>query len=162
VVGATVTRQRQNLGKARIWGLQSDLEYRRAYWRASFAYLYDIAKVQESRADFAGVSLIGKALAEVPKHRGSAELSYSNPKYVTAAASLQLTGGQYDDDLNTLWLPYYSVVDINVSRKVARGVEAFFGVQNLFNREFYVQRNPTTIGGPRLVTGGIEWTWNGQ
>jgi outer membrane receptor protein involved in Fe transport len=126
------------------------------------SYLYDIAKVVESRADSAGVSLVGKALAEVPKHRGSAELSYANPKYITASASLQLTGGQYDDDLNTLWLPYYNVVDINVSRKLTRGMEAFFGVQNLLNREFYVQRSPTTIGGPRLLTGGLEWTWNGN
>jgi hypothetical protein len=41
-------------------------------------------------------------------------------------------------------------------------MEAFFGVQNLLNREFIVQRNPTTVGGPRLVTGGIELTWNGK
>jgi outer membrane receptor protein involved in Fe transport len=65
-----------------------------------------------------------------------------------------VVGGQYDDDLNQLWLPYYSLVDINFSRKIFRNVEAFFGVQNLLNREFYVQRNPTTVGGPRLVTGG--------
>jgi len=161
--GATVTRQRQNLGKTRIWGLQSEVEYRlRNYWRVSLAYLYDIAKVKEALPDSTGVSIAGNYLAEVPRHRGSMELSYSNPRLVTAAASWQITGGQYDDDLNTLWLPYYSVVDINVSRKIFRGMEAFFGVQNLLNREFIVQRNPTTVGGPRLVTGGIELTWNGK
>jgi outer membrane receptor protein involved in Fe transport len=53
-------------------------------------------------------------------------------------------------------------VDINFSRKIYRNAELFFGVQNLFNREFYVQRNPTTTGGPRLVTGGLEYTWNGR
>jgi outer membrane receptor protein involved in Fe transport len=45
---------------------------------------------------------------------------------------------------------------------LTHGLEAFFGVQNLFDREFYVQRGPTTLGAPRLVTGGLEWTWNGQ
>ena len=121
------------------------------------AYMYDVAKVKEGQPE-----LVGKFLAEVPMHRGSMELSYANPRFITAAASWQITGGQYDDDLNTLWLPYYSTVDFNVSRKLIRGLDAFFGVQNVLNREFYVQRGPTTTGGPRLVTGGLEYTWNGR
>jgi len=164
-VGGVVTRQRQNLGKTRIWGLQSDIEYRpQNYWRLSLSYLYDVAKVQESPVDAAGNSLVGKFLAEVPMHRGTAELSYANPRFINASAAFYLTGGQYDDDLNTpaFWLPYYNTFDFNVSRKVYRGLEAFFGIQNVLNREFYVQRNPTTVGGPRLVTGGLEYTWNGK
>jgi iron complex outermembrane recepter protein len=163
VVGTTVTRQRQNLGKTRIWGLQSEVEYRpQNYWRVALSYLYDVAKVTESREDFTGASLVGKYLAEVPMHRGSVELSYSNPRFVTASAAMYITGGQYDDDLNTLWLPYYNTFDFNVSRKLTRGFEAFFGIQNVLDREFYVQRNPTSVGGPRLITGGLEWTWNGR
>jgi len=164
-VAGTITRQRQNLGKTRIWGLQSDVEYRpKNYWRLSLSYLYDVAKVQESPVDASGNSLVGKYLAEVPMHRGSVELSYANPRFINASAAFYITGGQYDDDLNTpaFWLPYYNTFDFNVSRKVYRGLEAFFGIQNALNREFYVQRNPTTIGGPRLVTGGLEYTWNGR
>ena len=164
-VAGTITRQRQNLGKTRIWGLQSDVEFRpKNYWRLSLSYLYDVAKVQESPVDASGNSLVGKYLAEVPMHRGSAELSYANPRFINASAAFYITGGQYDDDLNTpaFWLPYYNTFDFNVSRKVYRGLEAFFGIQNALNREFYVQRNPTTIGGPRLVTGGLEYTWNGR
>jgi outer membrane receptor protein involved in Fe transport len=108
--------------------------------------------------------MVGKFLAEVPKHRGSAELSYSNPRIVNASASMQITGGQYYDDLNTsaFWLPYYSTFDFNLSRKISRNFEFFFGVQNIFDKEFYVQRSPTTTGAPRLVTGGLEISWNGQ
>lgn len=163
VVPGTTTRQRQNLGKARIWGLQSDVEYRLpSYWRFSLAYLYDVAKVKESRVDFTGTSLVGKFLPEVPMHRGSVEVAYANPKFVIASASAQFVGGQYDDDLNTLWLPYYSTVDINVSRKISQNLEFFFGVQNLFDRTFYVQRVPTTNGAPRFVSGGLQITWNGK
>jgi outer membrane receptor protein involved in Fe transport len=166
IVGGEITsttRQRQNLGKTRISGLQSEVDYRlRNYWRVGLAYVYDVATVRESPPDFTGTSLVGNYLAEVPKHRGSVEVAYVNPRFVTASASLQVTGGQYDDDINHLWLPYYGVVDFNVSRRLTRGLEAFFGVQNVFDREFYVQRAPTTIGGPRLVTGGLEWTWNGR
>jgi outer membrane receptor protein involved in Fe transport len=32
----------------------------------------------------------------------------------------------------------------------------FFGVQNLFDEEYYVGLGPTTIGTPRLVNGGVR------
>jgi outer membrane receptor protein involved in Fe transport len=163
VVGTAITRQRQNLGRARIWGLQTDAEYRlNNRWQFSLAYLYDVAKIKESRADFTGTSLVGKYVAEVPMHRGSVEVAYTNPRYVTAAVSFQVTGGQYDDDLNTLWLPYYNLLDFSVQRNLTPRTEVFFGVQNLLNRTFYVQRAPTTNGAPRLVSGGFEYTWNGK
>ncbi len=161
--GSTITRQRQNLSRTRIWGLQSDVDYRlRTNWKFAMSYLYDIAKVRESTPDVTGTSLTGMYLPEVPRHRGTAEVSYSNPKYVTASASVQFVGGQYDDDINTQWLPYYSTVDFNVTRKVGRNMEAFFGVQNLLDRTFYVQRGPTTVGAPRFFTGGLEISWNGR
>jgi iron complex outermembrane receptor protein len=160
---ATNTRQRQNVSRTRIWGIQSDADYRlKTNWKFGLSYVYDIAKVQESTPDSAGVSLAGKYLAEVPRHRGTAEISYSHPKWVTASANMQFTGGQYDDDLNTLWLPYYSTLDFNVSRKLGRNFEAFIGVQNVLDKEFYVQRVPTTTGSPRFVTGGLEISWNGR
>jgi outer membrane receptor protein involved in Fe transport len=69
---------------------------------------------------------------------------------------------QYEDDQNLLRLPGYGLVDLNISRTVSENVQAFFGVQNLLNRTFYVQRNPTTIGAPRLITGGFRITLSGQ
>jgi len=38
----------------------------------------------------------------------------------------------------------------------------FFGVQNLFDKEYYVGFAPTTIGTPRLVNGGIRVRWSGR
>ena len=160
---ATNTRQRQNLSRTRIWGIQSDADYR---WKTNLkfgmSYLYNIAKVRASSTDASGANLTGKYLAEVPRHRATAEISYSNPKYVTASASMQIVGGQYDDDLNATWLPYYNTLDFNLMRKVGRNMEAFFGVQNVLDRTFYVQRLPTSVGAPRFFTGGLEISWNGK
>ena len=45
----TNLQQRQNLGKTRIWGIQSDVEYRLgSFWRFSGGYLYNQAKVKEN------------------------------------------------------------------------------------------------------------------
>jgi iron complex outermembrane receptor protein len=160
---ATNTRQRQNVSRTRIWGIQSEMDYRlKTNFKFGMSYLYNIAKVRASNPDASGLNITGNYLAEVPRHRGTAEVSYSNPKYVTASASMQIVGGQYDDDLNTLWLPYYNTLDFNVMRKIGRNMEVFFGVQNVLDREFYVQRVPTSVAAPRFFTGGLEISWYGR
>jgi iron complex outermembrane recepter protein len=163
VVGANTTRRRQNLSRTRIWGIQSEADYRlKTNLKFGLSYLYNIAKVRASIPDASGANITGNYLPEVPRHRGTAELSYSHPKWVTASATMQIVGGQYDDDLNSLWLPYYNTLDINFMRKLGRNLEAFFGVQNVLDRTFYVQRIPTSVAAPRFFTGGLEITWNGK
>ena len=97
--GATITQQRQNLGRTRIWGVQTDAEYRLGTsWKFSGAYVYDQAKVTENPAN---ATLVGKFLPQVPTHRGSVRMVYSNPRYLTVAAGVQFVGAQFDDDQNT-------------------------------------------------------------
>jgi outer membrane receptor protein involved in Fe transport len=155
-VGQNVTQQRQNLGKTRIRGLQSDLEYRiGAAWKVSAAYVYEQAKVTDNPS---ALALIGKWLPQVPAHRGSIRAAYSNPKILTLAAGVQLVGSQFDDDLNqvTRRLPKFALVELSASRAFGRNLELFAGVQNLFDAEYFVGTLPTTVGSPRLVTGGLR------
>ena len=72
--------------------------------------------------------------------------------------SVQSVGDQFDDDLNTTSriLNTYWVVDLLASRAFGSNFEAFFGVQNLFDREYAVGTLPTTVGSPRFVTGGLR------
>jgi iron complex outermembrane receptor protein len=155
-VGANVTQQRQNLGKTQVRGIQTDLEYRLGSdWRVAAAYVYDNAVVAENPTTPA---LVGKWLPQVPAHRGSFRLAYANAHLFTAAAGVQFVGSQFDDDLNTPTrvLPKFAVVDIMASRALGRTLEIFAGVQNLFDEEYFVGTLPTTVGTPRLVTGGVR------
>jgi outer membrane receptor protein involved in Fe transport len=154
------TRQRQNLGRTRVWGIQSDIEYRlNRYWRLSGGYLYDMATIREFPADR---TLVSRFLPQVPKHRGSMQITYSNPNYFTLSVAGQAMSRQFEDDQNLLRLPGFATVDLHVSRTVSSNTDVFFGVQNLFDRAFYVQRNPTTVGAPRLITGGFRLTLAGR
>ena len=155
-VGANITQQRQNLGRTHVWGIQNDVEYRlNTSWRLAAAYVYDQATVTENPAN---TTLVGKFLPQVPEHRGSMRVTYSNPRFVTFATAVQFVGSQFDDDLNTPTrvLPKYALVDALASREFGRNTELFLGVQNLFDAEYFVGTLPTTIGTPRLVTGGIR------
>jgi outer membrane receptor protein involved in Fe transport len=163
--------QKQNLGKTRVRGIQADAEYRLGtFWRVSGAYMRDDAKVTDGGTVPA---LVGKFLPQVPKHRGSVQVAYSNPKVATVALGIQAAGLQFNDDLNTQFipaatlaaagydpvaagLPGYTVVDLTVARDIGRNIQAFVGAQNLFDADYFVQTNPSTVGTPRLVNVGIR------
>ena len=164
----TNLQQRQNLGRTRVHGWQNDAELRLSpSLRVAGGYLFNIAKVTENDANPA---LVGLYLPQVPKHRGSASLSYSNPRYLNVAVMGTFFGRQYDDDLNTRTkpgetepgLPPYGILDMSASRDFGRNLQVFFGVQNLFDQEYYVQLQPTTIGSPRLINGGVRVRWSGR
>ena len=156
---ATNVQQRQNLGRTRVRGFQTDVEYRMGDWRAGAGYVTNRARVTENARVPA---LVGNFLAQVPKNRGSLSLSYSNPRYLTASVNAIFVGDQFDNDTNSLVLPAYGTVELSLLRAVGRNLDVFFTAQNLFDKEYVVQRNPSTIGSPRLVTGGIRVRWSGR
>lgn len=161
-VGASVTQQRQNLGATRVSGIQTSAEYRAgSSWRFSGAYIHQRARITDNPANTA---LVGKLLPQVPRHRGSLQVSFTDPRWFTVSVEVLAMGRQFDDDLNTrtvpgiteAGLPKYAVVSASLSRAITQRLEAFVGVQNLFDREYFVGTFPTTIGSPRLVSGGVR------
>jgi outer membrane receptor protein involved in Fe transport len=156
----TNLRQRQNLGRTRIRGVQTDIEYRVTRdWRATAGYVFNRARVTENTVD---PTLLDKYLPQVPKNRGSIGLAYSNPRYLSASVNAIFVGDQFDDDLNTLVLPAYGTVEMSLFRAIGNNLDVFFTAQNLFDEEYIVQRNPTTSAAPRLVNGGIRVRWSGR
>jgi outer membrane receptor protein involved in Fe transport len=173
------TAQKQNVPETTVRGVQTDVDYRiGTQWKISGGYIFSDATVTETNA--ATANLLGKQLQQVPRHRGTLQLAYANPKIATVAVSAQFVGLQYNDDLNTNFippatlthagydnsypagLPGYNVMDLNVSRMIGRNVQAFFGMQNVFNQVYFVQTNPSTIGTPRLVNGGVRVRFSGR
>ena len=171
--------QKQNVPETRVRGVQTDLDYRiGTSWRFSGGYIYDDATVTDGGVGRA--VLVGKRLQQVPTHRGSLQVAYSNPKYATVSVGMQFVGLQYNDDLNLNFIPVatltasgytgsypaglpgYSVVDLSASRDLGRGVQVFFGVQNLLDKVYFVQTNPSTIGTPRLVNAGLRIRFSGR
>ena len=160
--------QRQNLGRTRIKGLQTDAEIViREFVRVSGGYLFNDAKVVEFVTNPA---LVGLYLPQVPKHRGSLQVAYTNPRYLNVALGIQAVGRQFEDDLNARLvpgetepgLPGYAIVDVTASRAIGPNLDVFFGVQNLTDKEIIAFTQPTTIGTPRVVSGGVRIRWSGR
>lgn len=152
--GASVTQQRQNLGRTSVRGLEFDIEYRAGTtWTFSGGYLHDRAVVADNPAQPA---LVGDVLPQVAAHRASLRAVFSSRRLGTIAGDLLYTGAQFDDDLNSRRLPPYSIVNVTASHAVRRRVDVFASIENLFNRTYLVGTLPTTIGSPRLASIGVR------
>ena len=160
--GANVTQQRQNLGRTRVDGIQTTADLRAgAMWKFSGGYVFNRARVTENEKTPA---LIGKDLPQVPRHRGTVQATFTHPRFLTASVEVLAMSRQFDDDLNartvpgisTPGLPGYGVVSFALSRNIGSRINVFFGVQNLFDQEFFVGTLPTTVGAPRMVSGGLR------
>jgi outer membrane receptor protein involved in Fe transport len=153
----TTCRQRQNLDLARVRGIEAELEFRPAKsWRVLATYVFldtRVAAASQQR------SLEGLRLPQVPEHGITLAVRHENPAWVNAAVVTRYVGMQFEDDANTLPLGGYIVVDLLLSRPVARLGEIFLGVENLFNQAYAVGRTTdgiTTVGAPFLIHGGIR------
>ena len=153
----TTCRQRQNLDLARIRGFETEVELRPATeWRFLTSYLFSDARVVEATQQR---SLGGNRLAQVPEHTVTLGVRYQNPALFNASATARHVGGQFEDDTNTLPLGNYVVVDLALSRALAKWSEVFVGVENLFDTTYATGRTSegvVSIGAPRLLRGGVR------
>ncbi len=157
VPGGGSCRQRLNLDRTRIQGLEAELRQRLGdEWRLDVSYLYSNAEVQ-SAADFP--ELEGKRLAQTPEQSVSLGLEYANPEVLQARLGLRFVGEQYEDDLNARPLSSFSVVDLSLARNLSSRWQVFAGFENLLDEEVQVGISGTglvTIGAPRMVHVGAR------
>ncbi|MBI4379796.1 MAG: TonB-dependent receptor [candidate division NC10 bacterium] len=156
-----VCRHKQNLDRTRIRGIEAELKYHLdAHWAVSGSYLFSDTEVLSAPNQ---PQLEGKRIAQVPEHRLSLKLTYTNPALINVSVQGRYVGDQFEDDLNSLKLGDFFVVDLMLWRpipipKVSAG-EVFLGVENLFDRTYEAGKTTdgiVTIGAPLLVHGGIR------
>jgi len=153
----TICRQRQNVDLARIRGIETELELRPARdWRIIGSYTYTDTEVIDSPQQR---SLEGKRLAQVARHGAALTVRYDNPALFTAAVTARYVGKQFEDDINTLMLGSYVLVDLFVSRRVTKWAEVFFAVENLLDTTYTTGRTSdgvVSIGAPFMAHGGVR------
>ena len=156
----TTCRQRQNVELARIRGVETEVEVRPLpAVRVVASHIYTDAHVVEATRQPA---LQGKRLAQVPENVFTLGVRYDNPAWVNVAATMRLIGRQFEDDINTLPLNAYTVLDLQLSRPIVKWAEVFLAFENILNETYAVARTTdgiVTIGTPRLVRGGFRITY---
>ncbi len=153
-------RQRQNLGEARIRGVEVEAGWRLArVWFATAAYTFVDAEVTRAPGQ---PQLVGKQLAQDPKHRANVSLTFDDPRLVTATVQVRYVGSQFEDDLNASPMGGYVVVDLSASRQLRRNVDLFVAAENLLDKQYLVGRaGVDTIGQPLFIHGGVRVRFGG-
>lgn len=152
--GLTV-RERQNTDTVRASGLEVEAELRphRTLTVAALAVL-NASRFVETPAQPA---ITGNLIPQAPRYQLGASVTWVDPRWVTLTAGVRMSGAQFEDDLNTLELRRFVVVEVSVTRAVARRLQVFGAVENLFDAEYDTGRTPTrTVGWPRSVRAGVR------
>ncbi len=148
-------RQRRNLTKVRVRGVEAELKERRGLaWTWAAGYLFSHSRIATAPGE-----LEGKRLPQVPSHHLSLQVGYTQPSRGCFTARGRYMSGQFEDDLNALELGGFGVVDLFASRPVAKGVEVFFQVENLLDRAYEVGISGdgvVSVGAPRWFQGGFR------
>lgn len=158
------TRQRQNLGRTRSLGTELDAVFHlTSSLQISGGYQYTHATVAESVP-----TLIGLNVPEVPRHQFSWEARYWNPTRLLLSVQGRYSSLQYDDDLNSLPLKAYYVMDLFLGRALGHGVTAYVAAENVLNQRYLVTLLPPTppqsqplrnLGPPILARVGVRVDW---
>jgi outer membrane receptor protein involved in Fe transport len=137
------TRERENLGRTRSLGAELDASIHASNsLQFSAGYQYTHATVVESVS-----TLIGLNVPEVPRHSLTWEARYWNPARVMLSVQGRYSSLQYDDDLNTLPLHQYFVLDFFAGRTLRRGLVAYVAAENLLNQRYDVTLAPPIAPG---------------
>jgi len=150
------TRQRQNLGSTRIRGVDIDVTWRpAAAWTVRVGHTISDGEVTSAPAQ---PDLVGKQLAQSPRNRTSAVVTFDDPRLVTITAQARYLGSQFEDDQNTQPIGSVVLVDARAERAVGSGFSVFAAGQNLFDRRYLVGRaGIDTEGAPRTFELGVAY-----
>jgi outer membrane receptor protein involved in Fe transport len=149
-------RQRQNLGRTRIFGVDLDASWRPSdAWTVRVGHMFSDGKVTEASTQ---PDLVGKRLAQAPRQRTTAAVTFDDDRIATVMAQVRYLGRQFEDDLNTLPIESVVLVDVRAERRVWGEFSAFASGQNLFDRRYLVGRaGIDTEGAPRTFELGIAY-----
>ena len=152
-----VCRQRQNLVRARVQGIEVDAEYAPVeFWSLAAGYLFSHTEILSAPN---APDLEGKRIPQVPEHEVTVKLGYTNAALLSAAVQVRYVGDQFEDDLNSLRLGDFAVVDLSLARRITNWSEVFFQIENLFDRTYEVGKTTDgliTTGAPLLAHGGVR------
>ena len=156
-------RQRRNLGRIRVRGVESDLRLRVTNaWSFETALLWSDGEVVEAPQ---APALLGRPLAQVPELQVSSRAIYRRAEGGRLGGLGFWIQGRYldrqnEDDLGSRRLDSAMVFDLGCEVPLNRRWRLELGGENLFDDEIETGRSATglvSIGAPRRWHVGIRW-----
>lgn len=153
-------RQRLNLDRALVRGAELSWRWAPANGLSLTAdYLYADATVRSARV---APDLVGRRLAQVPRHAAVAGLDWQGPGGLRLVPRVRWMGRQFEDDENQLVLGAVIVLDVALELPAGRAGRLFLHAENLGGARVETGRSALGVvntGTPRFLTGGLRRAW---
>ncbi len=149
-----ITRQRRNVGETRTRGLEIEAETRFQSVNFSAGYILADSRVADFPANRALENLF---VPQVARHQLTFQTRYTKNVWSLALQG-RASSAQFDDDLNAFRLEPYFQLDAFIAKRFKENLQAFVGIENLFNSRYSVGRTPIrTVSSPINFRAGLRW-----
>jgi outer membrane cobalamin receptor len=146
-ISSPVLREKENLGRTRARGVELDgVAHVSHDIQISAGYEFTAATVVNYTVPTGEISLLGKDVAQVPRHVFTWEARYWNPSRLLLSVQGRFLGNQFDDDQNQYPLGQFYTMDLQVGRNLNRNVEVFAAAENINDKRYFVANTPLGTG----------------
>ena len=163
----------QNIGSTRREGVEAGFNYHTDKWSTYVSYSYVDATFQSALqlpspsnpfqdADGNIEVRPGDRLPGIPKNRVKAGVDYAvTPQWKLGASIIIVSNDYYfgDESNQNKPLPGYHVVNLHASYQVAKNVELFGSIDNVFNAKYAtygIYSDPTGVNAPGVPADGVS------
>jgi outer membrane receptor protein involved in Fe transport len=142
-----VLREKENLGRTRARGVELDgVAHLSRDVQISAGYEFTYATVVNYTVPAGEISLLGKDVAQVPRHVFTWEARYWNPSRLLLSVQGRFLANQFDDDQNQYPLGQFHTIDLQFRRNLTRNVEVFAAAENINDKRYFVANSPMGTG----------------
>jgi outer membrane receptor protein involved in Fe transport len=151
-----ITRQRQNLGRIRACGVESDAQLKlKSDLSVSAGYLLVDSRVVNFPSDR---SLEGLRVPQVARHQFTAQVQYSAPRIANVGVQFRAGSAQFDDDRNQFRLAGFFTVDAFVAKRLGKHFDLYAASENVFDAKIEAARTPLlSLTSPRTLRIGVRF-----
>jgi iron complex outermembrane receptor protein len=163
----------QNIGSTRREGVEAGFNYNSDRWSTYVSYSYVDATFRSAlqlpspsnpfQDDDGNIEVRpGDRLPGIPKNRLKAGVDYAVTPQWKLGASIIIVSNEYyfgDESNQNKPLPGYHVVNLHASYRVAKNVELFGSIDNVFNAKYAtygIYSDPTGVGAPGVPVDGVS------
>ena len=151
-------RELDNVGEMQATGVELEAEYHPSEsWSLFLSYLYNDSEVTKAPDN---PQVVGKQVRQAPKHSFTARVRHQGRWFDTSVLG-RYVGDRFEDDINTLPVDEFFVLDLRFSRQVSSSTEIFFTIENLLDEEIETRltnAGDRQIGRPRFLGIGMRFS----
>lgn len=150
------TWKRENIGKVRMQGIETEIDWRiNPQWQSFLNYTYNKSEIREYTSN---PTVEGNDLPQTPRHKVGAGIIYTNPDLVNFRVSYNYACKRYTANDNATEIESYSTIDMSIWRQLFKYCELSIDIENLLDSEYTISKwvDHDSVSPGRVIRGSVR------